>query len=105
MPAIKFHIYRTDMGDDGTQNCDYRGFGEDGADTPHAKDQHRTIPELEIDPASLELIEIVKENGPAANKLFAAAASQQPDWLDSAASILGLEGDGPIGLRVGIWDK
>ena len=101
MPAIKFHIYRTDMGDDGTENCDYRGSGEAGAGE---NDQHRTVPELEIDPASDALIEIVRENGPSANKLFAAAASQQPDWLDSAASILGLEGDGPIGLRVGIWD-
>lgn len=102
MPAIKFHVFRTEMGDSGTENCDYRGAGETG---PGENDQHRTIPELEIDPASDALIEIVRENGPSANKLFAAAAAQQPDWLDSAASLLGLEGTGPVGLRVGIFDE
>lgn len=102
MASLKFHIFRTEMGDDGTVNCDYRGGGEQG---PGANDQHRTIPELEVDPAPDALIELVKENGPAANKLFAAAAKLQPDWLDSAASILGLEGEGPIGLRVCLMDQ
>lgn len=101
MAAIKFHVFRTEMGDSGQENCDYRGAGELGAGE---NDQHRTIAPLEVDPASDALILSTTEKGPDLNKLLAGLASEQPEWLDDVASALGLEGSGPVGIRVGVWD-
>lgn len=102
MAAFKTHIYRIDMGDDGTTNCDYRGKGEYGAGE---NDQHRTIPQLEVDPASDELIATVLEYGPGMNRMWQAVTRLQPAWLEELASFFGLEGQGPIGIRHGLWDQ
>jgi hypothetical protein len=100
MPSIKLHVFRTEIGDDGTESCDFRGSGEHGAGT---YDHHRTVEE--IDPATDEQIAFILENGPAANKVFAMMAESQHSFAGGIASLLGLEGDGPIGLRLGVWDK
>ena len=100
MASIKLHVFRTQMGDDGTENCDYRGGGEHGAGE---NDQHRTA--MEIDPADESVINGILMKGPAANQAFKLLYSQQPDAFALIASALGLEGDGPIGLRLGVWDQ
>lgn len=99
MPAIKLHVFRTELGDDGTESCDFRGAGELGAG---ANDQHRTVEE--IDPATDEQVKFILENGPAANKVFAMMADSQHSFAGGVASLLGLEGTGSIGLRLGVWD-
>jgi len=100
MPSIKLHVYRTEMGDDGTESCDYRGKGEHGAGQ---NDQHRTIGE--IDPATEDQIHDALEAGPAMNRQFAQMVMAQPSFAGAIASVLGLEGDGPVGLRLGVWDQ
>ena len=100
MASIKFHVFRGD--NDGTESCDFRGEGFIGEEQG---DHHRTIPQLEIDPASDELVEAVLEYGPAANDLFSAIREHQPDQLAQLATLLGLEGSGPVGVRVGVWDE
>lgn len=100
MAAIKLHLYRVNYGDDGQDNCDYRGNGEHGAGE---NDQHRTV--YEIDPASEEEINEVLKHGPAVNMGLDALRELIPDFAEKIASLLGLEGDGPIGLRVGVWNK
>ena len=88
------------MGDSGETSCDYRGGGELGAGP---NDQHRTI--KEIDPASEEDIAKALSDGPAANAGANVFENLLPGWVDQVASILGLEGTGPVGLRVGVWDQ
>lgn len=100
MASIKLHVYRTRMGDDGTESCDYRGHGEHGAGE---NDQHRTI--LEKDPASESEIALALEKGPEVNKGFAMLDDLLPGASGNVASLLGLEGSGPIGLRLGVWDR
>lgn len=100
MAAIKLHVFRTEMGDPGTESCDFRGQGELGAGE---NDQHRTI--TEKDPASEAEIALALERGPELNKGFAALNDLLPDATGNVASLLGLEGHGPVGLRVGVWDK
>ena len=98
--SVKLHVYRTEMGDAGTENCDYRGGGELAAGE---HDQHRTVGES--DPAPDELVELVKEHGAAVNAVFLALARHAPDFVAHAATLLGLEGTGPVALRIGLWDK
>lgn len=100
MASIKLHVFRVEMGDDGTENCDYRGGGEHGAGE---HDQHRTV--TEIDPADESLINGILMKGAAVNQAMKLLYSQQPDAFALIASALGLEGDGPIGLRLGVWDQ
>lgn len=97
--AIKLHVYRTEMGDDGTESCDYRGKGELGAGE---NDQHRTVEE--IDPADQSEIDFVLEHGPEINKGFQALTSVFGGKAGNLATLLGLEGSGPVGLRIGVWD-
>lgn len=100
MASIKIHVYRTEMGDNGTENCDYRGSGELGAGE---NDQHRTV--VEVDPASESVINGILMKGPTVNQALKLITDNQPNAFAEVASVLGLEGDGPIGLRVGIWDE
>lgn len=100
MPSIKLHVFRTEMGDDGTESCDFRGSGEHGAGE---SDQHRTV--IERDPASESEINGVLMKGTAANQAIKLLTDGQPDLLADLASMLGLEGEGPIGLRIGVWDQ
>lgn len=100
MAAIKLHVFRTQMGNPGTDACDFRGAGEHGAGE---NDQHRTVEE--IDPASEELIADVLESGPTVNRLLQRLAANQPGHASNVATLLGLEGSGPVGLRIGVWDK
>jgi len=99
MVSIKLHVFRMDMGDSGTESCDYRGLGEHGAGE---NDQHRTV--LERDPASEDEIAEVLEHGPAVNALFAKLLDAADDAAGGIATALRLEGSGPVGLRVGVWD-
>lgn len=99
MAAIKLHVFRTQMGSNGTESCDFRGSGELGAG---ANDQHRTV--IERDPAGASEINGVLMKGPATNQALKLLTDGQPDMLDDLASMLGLEGEGPIGLRIGVWD-
>lgn len=100
MASIKLHVYRTEMGDNGTESCDYRGKGEHGAGVD---DQHRTV--IERDPASESEINGVLMKGPAANQAIKLLTDGQPDLLADLASMLGLDGSGPVGLRLGVWDQ
>lgn len=100
MASIKLHVFRTEMGDDGTEQCDFRGEGEHGAGS---NDQHRTI--AEKDPASESEINGVLMKGPVANQAFKLLADGQPDLFANVADLLGLEGSGPISLRIGVWDQ
>ncbi len=100
MASIKLHVYRTEMGDNGTEGCDYRGKGELGAGE---NDQHRTV--VEVDPAPEELCERVLITGSIANSLFRDLSKSQPDIFGKIASVLGLEGDGQVSLRFGVWDN
>lgn len=100
MASIKLHVFRTEMGDSGTESCDYRGQGEHGAGE---NDQHRTV--REIDPASESQIEMAIEMGPRINRAFADLVLLLPDYAGGVASVLGLEGHGPVGLRIGVWDQ
>jgi hypothetical protein len=104
MASVKFQIFRTSDpagAPDPAVNWDYRGHG----DQVGFADYHRTIPQLESDPASDEYLAEVVENGGALNKLLQSLVRHQPGWLGNLASILGLEGSGPIGLRVCIMDQ
>lgn len=87
------------MGDNGFENVDYRGKGELGAGE---NDQHRTV--LERDPAAPEAIEMVLEFGPELNALLEEIDGDN-DLYGNIADLLKLEGSGPVGLRVGVWDK
>lgn len=100
MPSIKLHVFRFEMGDHGTENCDFRGSGELGAG---ANDQHRTV--LEDDPADDFAIQRVVEMGPGFNQMLNELCAKQPDGVQHLASALGLEGSGPVGLRLGVWDQ
>lgn len=98
MSAIKLHIFRGD--NPGIESCDFRGDNFIGSEQG---DEHRTI--LEVDPASDELVSTVLSHAPAVNGLFQAIGAEQPDWLAKAAGLLSLDGNGPVGLRIGVWDE
>jgi hypothetical protein len=100
MASIKLHIFRTGMGDKGLSNVDYRGKGELGAGE---KDQHRTV--VEKDPADETEIAAALISGPRINQSLVALNDLVPNYADELAGVLGLEGEGPIGLRLGVWDK
>lgn len=99
MPSIKLHVYRKNFGDNGLISCDYRGEGELGAGKD---DQHRTV--VERDPATAQEIQGLLLEGPEINQRLDDLSTYLPDYASQIASVLGLEGDGPIGLRVGVWD-
>lgn len=93
------HVYRGTNA--GTESCDFRGENYIG----HAQgDEHATVPQLEIDPASDALIAKTLETGPKVNALFDEIKQVEPEAFGQLASLLGLDGEGPVGLRVGIWD-
>lgn len=98
MSSVKLHVFRGS--DNGTESCDYRGDKFIGA--PQG-DSHRTV--AEIDPADEDLIKEVLETGPTTNRLFARIAELQPGFGGNLATLLGLEGSGPVGVRVGVWDE
>lgn len=100
MASVKVHAYRINMGDHGTESCDYRGHGEHGAGE---NDQHRTIGE--VDPANESMINGVLMKGPTANQALKLLVDEQPQLFGQIASLLGLEGDGPVGIRIGVWDQ
>ena len=107
MASVKTHICRGT--DHGTESCDYRGQNFIGAlDDPRnvrqVFDAHRTIPQLEIDPADPGFIDAVLKFGPSANELYQEMAKYQPEQLGQLATILKLEGTGPVYLRTGVWD-
>jgi hypothetical protein len=99
MAAVKFHVFRGD--NNGSAGCDFRGEKFIGAEQG---DHHRTIPQLEVDPASEDLISQVLTLGPSINALFDAICDKQPGQFGQLAGMLGLEGEGPVGIRVGVWD-
>lgn len=98
MASIKLHVYRGT--NKGTESCDFRGDKFIGHEQG---DEHRTV--LEIDPASPDLIEEVLSLGPSINALLGRLTENQPAALGPIATGLGLEGDGPVGLRLGTWDN
>lgn len=97
MAAFKIHAYRGDNA--GTASCDFRGDNFIGAGEG---DHHRTA--IEIDPASDDLIAKTLDIGPKMNALFDEIKEVEPDVFGQIATVLGLEGEGPVGLRAGIWD-
>ena len=97
MAAIKLHSYRGK--NDGSISCDFRGDKFIGHEQG---DEHHTL--YEIDPASDDLIHEVLRLGPDVNRLFKALRDAQVSATESALDVLG-EGDGPVGLRIGIWDE
>jgi hypothetical protein len=106
--AVKFQVFRTSSGQDGTENCDYTG---DRAPllTKEQGDNHRTIPDSipffkEVDPASDEMIADVQAGGPILNRMFKRQYDKEPHEAAALASGLGLEGEGPVGLRVVLMD-
>lgn len=100
MASFKIHVYRGTNA--GTESCDFRGDNFIGE---AQGDHHRTIPQLEVDPASDELVSKTLELGPTMNALLDEIKEAQPDAFAGIATALGLGGDGPVGLRVGIWDN
>lgn len=100
MASIKLHVFRTELGDDGSESCDFRGSGEHGAGE---NDQHRTV--VEKDPATPEEINAITMKGPSANQAFRLLVQDQPDIFGDLATMFGLEGSGPVGLRLGVWDQ
>jgi hypothetical protein len=102
MASIKFHVFRREGTDPGILSCDFRGERFLGAEQG---DYHRTIPQLEIDPASDELVARALQIGPELNSLFDEMHKAQPDSFGDIASALRLEGNGPVSLRVGVWDE
>lgn len=108
MASIKVHVYRG--ADTGAESCDYRGDRfvgslQDPRNVRQVADAHRTIPWLEIDPASEEQIEKVLQVGPAINASLAELIDIMPSFAAPLASTLGLEGSGPPALRIGVWDE
>lgn len=97
MSSVKIHAYRGD--NDGTDSCDFRGDKFIGGEV----DAHRTL--LEVDPASAELVAVVLAEGPAMNRIFEGFKSAEPTFADQVATLLGLEGHGVPGLRIGVWDE
>lgn len=100
MASIKLHVFRTEMGDRGFESVDYRGSGELGAGE---NDQHRTV--FERDPASDEAIDKILAIGPELNRLFDELDGGTNELAGDIADVLRLEGSGPVGLRIGVWDK
>ena len=100
MASIKLHVYRMDSGDQGETSVDYSGSGELGAGP---EDQHRTV--AEVDPADDALVAFVLENAPAFNKVANAISRAAPPFVRNLAGLLGLRGDGPVSIRVGVWDQ
>jgi hypothetical protein len=98
MASLKLHVYRGE--NPGTESCDFRGENFVGAEQG---DHHRTI--LEIDPATEGMVALALEQGVAMNAVFEMFKSQQPDFAGNVATALGLEGDGLVGLRFGVWDE
>jgi len=98
MAALKIHVYRGTNA--GTESCDFRGDNFIGHEQG---DEHRTV--VEEDPASDALIAETLASGPAVNALFDRFKAVEPEVFGKIASVLGLEGEGPVGLRVGIWDN
>lgn len=96
--SVKFHVFRGPNA--GTESCDFRGGEETAGDIAH-----RTIPQLEVDPAPEALVQKILEVGPELNEIFKEIGDHQPDVFGAIASALGLEGEGPVGLRVGVWDQ
>lgn len=102
MASIKLHVFRDVNSDnDGTENCDFRGDRFVGHEQG---DEHRTVPQLEIDPAPEALIEKVLAFGPEVNSLLGDMLDLQPEAVQSLADALGLKGQGPVKLRFGVWD-
>lgn len=97
MASVKLHVFRGD--DKGTVSCDYRGDKFIGS----PKDEHRTV--LESDPADTGLVDTVLEFGTKLNELLGKLTDEQPSQAAQIASMLGLEGSGKVGLRLGVWDE
>jgi hypothetical protein len=51
------------------------------------------------------MVALALEQGVAMNAVFEMFKSQQPDFAGNVATALGLEGDGLVGLRFGVWDE
>lgn len=98
MAAAKLHVFRGD--NDGTAFCDFRGENFIGKEQG---DHHRTL--LEEDPLPEDLIDEVLFIGPRLNVLLQRFAAKQPGEVGKLATMLGLDGDGPVGLRIGLWDE
>lgn len=109
---LKLQIYRMydGCGDvvKGIASADFRGENfigklSDPRNVRQIEDFHRT-PDTEVPRISEELADIALADAPVANALFAKIAEHQPDALGHLATALGLEGEGPVGLRLGVWD-
>jgi hypothetical protein len=105
--AVKFQVFRTSSGQDGTENCDYTG---DRAPllTKEQGDNHRTIPQTETDPADENYIEAVREWGPKFNEAALELAKAHPAAEGLATRIADfekLEGKGDVALRVVLMDS
>lgn len=100
MAAVKVQVVRANS--ENQEAVDFRGDKFRGKDsTP--PDYHRTI--LETDPAPDGLIEKVLALGPEINRLLSEIESIEPGFAGHIASVAGLEGEGPVGLRVRVMDS
>lgn len=105
MAALKWQAFRLNTGQHATDNIDFRGdrahllTGEEG-------DHHRTskIPP-ELDPCPDGVLAVMLQHGPAINKGFEAVALAEPEAFGELATVLGLEGTGPVGFRAVVMDS
>ena len=106
MASIKTHFFAGH--DDGSVSADFRDERYIGK---AEGDEHRTVPQLEVDPASSEAVQIALAAAPVANAKFQAAMKDAlGDNYKTVAGVVhkALGGDGTatvFGLREGIWDN
>ena len=100
MAKIKFQAYR----DNGLASSyvDFRGSNWLGSGTT-PEDEHWTIPELQIDNASDEIVALVLAGGPTFNAFLDGISAAVPNWAEGLAEEM-LPGTGPIRIGVRIYD-
>jgi hypothetical protein len=95
MATIKLHLLTGGNTDFGTESCDYRGKGEQGAGEA---DQHKTIMEREFGPeveTNADIEEVIRD-GPKLNSMLKRLVS--PIITNGGPSLT-------LGLRLGVWDE
>lgn len=105
MASIKTHIFAGH--DAGTESCDFRGDNSIGK---AQGDEHRTIPQLEVDPAPELAVEEVLLAGPVANQevqdaLHDVLGGKYTAVAQALHKVLGGDGTATVfGIREGVWD-
>lgn len=92
----RLHVYRGT--NPGTASCDFTGANYIGHDQG---DEHRTVEE--IDGVTPDLEAELTPVFLAANVAFETLKGVEPTFGGNVATLLGLEGTGPVGLRLGFW--